>query len=209
MHETPQYTVEYRKVKHPRLEFKTGTLLMILPKTGWTPEQVLEKYGGWIKRKQATINAAVQQTAEKAITSDRTDKMLKTLVKRFAEAAQKDLNAKINKLYFRQMKTKWASHSQNNNLTINRLLKFLPEDLIRYIVYHETAHNLERRHTETFWALISKRYPDYPAKEKSLLTYWFLIQKQIAWFDSGWRCPRSQNHLSKRPEKMGPENEGC
>jgi hypothetical protein len=78
------------------------------------------------------------------------------------------------------MKTKWASHSQNNNLTINRLLKFLPEDLISYIVYHETAHNLERRHTENFWVLISKRYPDYPAKEKSLLTYWFLIQEQIA-----------------------------
>ena len=180
MPEAPQYAVEYRKVKHPRLEFKTGTLLMILPKTGWTPEQVLEKYAGWIRRKQATINAAVQQTAEEAIVRTRTDKMLKTLVYRFAEAAQKDLNTKINKIYFRQMKTKWASHSQNNNLTINRLLKFLPDDLISYIVYHETAHNLERRHTETFRALISKQYPDYPAKEKSLLTYWFLIQEQIA-----------------------------
>jgi hypothetical protein len=180
MPEAPQYTVEYRKVKHPRLEFKTGTLLMILPKAGWTPEQVLEKYKGWIKRKQATIDAAIQQTAEETIMRTRTDKMLKTLVNRFAEAAQKDLNTKVNKIYFRQMKTKWASHSQNDNLTINKLLKFLPEDLIRYIVYHETAHDLERRHTETFWALIRRRHPDYRAKEKSLLTYWFLIQEQIA-----------------------------
>jgi hypothetical protein len=177
MPEATQYAVEYRKVKHPRLEFRTGTLLMILPKTGWTPEQVFQKYSGWIKRKQAAINAAVQQTTEEAIVHTRTEKMLRTLVNRFVEAAQKDLNTRINNIYFRQMKTKWASHSQNNNLTINRLLKFLPEDLISYIVYHETAHNLERRHTETFWALISKRYPDYPAKEKDLLTYWFLIQE--------------------------------
>ena len=56
MPENPQYTVEYRNVKHPRCEFKTGSLLIVLPKKGWTPEQVLEKYGEWIKRKQATIN---------------------------------------------------------------------------------------------------------------------------------------------------------
>jgi hypothetical protein len=180
MPETLQYTVEYRKVKHPRLEFKTGTLLMILPKTGWTPERVFEKYAGWIKRKQTAISAAVQQTAKETIVGTRTDKMLRHLVNRFAEAAQKDLNTKINRIYFRQMKTKWASHSQNHNLTINRLLRFLPDDLISYIVYHETAHSLERRHTENFWALVSKRYPDYSAKEKSLLAYWFLIQKQIA-----------------------------
>src|SRR3990170_1259318 len=103
MPNSTEYTVEYRKVKHPRLEFKTGTLLMILPKTGWTPEQVLEKYGGWIKRKQATINTAIQQTAEKTIIDTRTEKMLRTLVNRCVEAAQKDLNTKINKLYFKKM----------------------------------------------------------------------------------------------------------
>src|SRR4030067_894161 len=104
MPNSTEYTVEYRNVKHPRLEFKTGTLLMILPKTGWTPEQVLEKYGGWEKRTHATI--------------------------------------------------------KNNNLTINTLLKFLPEDLISYIVYHETAHNIERKHNETFWNLINRKHPD-------------------------------------------------
>ena len=180
MPETPEYIVEYRKVKHPRLEYKTGTLLMILPRTGWTPQQVLEKYAGWIKRKQATIQSAIQQSTETTIVTTRTGKMLKHLVNRYAETAQKDLNTKINKIYFRQMRTKWASHSQNNNLTINTLLKYLPEDLINYVVYHETAHNIERKHNENFWALIKRKHADFPAKEKNLLTFWFLIQKQIA-----------------------------
>jgi hypothetical protein len=170
-------TVEYRNVKHPRLEFKTGTLLMILPKTGWTPEQVLEKYGRWIKRKQATINTAIQQTTESKIDKTRTEKDLRNLVMQFAFASQNELNTRINKIYFRKMKTKWASHSQNNNLTINTFLKFLPEDLISYIIYHETAHNIERKHNQNFWNLISRRHPDFEAKEKNLLTYWFLIQK--------------------------------
>ena len=177
MPETPQYTFEYRNVKHPRCEFKTGSLLIVLPKNGWTAEQVLEKYGEWIKRKQATINTAVQQTNGTALIKDRTDKELRTLVQKYAEAAQKDLNTKINKIYYRKMTTKWASHSQNNNLTVNTLLKFLPEDLISYIIYHETAHSLERKHNEKFWTLVSRRFPDYAGKEKGLLTYWFLIQK--------------------------------
>src|SRR4030067_437799 len=94
MPKNPQYTVEYRKVKHPRLEFKTGALLMILPKTGWTPEQVLEKYGGWIKRKQATINIAIQQTTQTTINKTRTGKELRNLInKKFP-----DHNAKENDL---------------------------------------------------------------------------------------------------------------
>jgi hypothetical protein len=178
MPENPtEYTVEYRNVKHPRLEYKTGTLLIILPKTGWTPEQVLEKYSGWIKRKQTTINTALQQTNEANLTTTRTDKMLKHLVNRYAETAQNELNTKINKIYFRKMKTKWASHSKNNNLTINTLLKYLPEDLISYIIYHETAHNIERKHNETFWRLINKKHPDYQTKEEQLLSYWFLTQE--------------------------------
>jgi len=177
MPNTQDYKVEYRNVKHPRCEFKTGTLLIILPKTGWTPQQVLEKYGEWIKRKQATINTAIQQTMEAAIVKPITDSEMRMLVHRYAEAAQKDLNTKINKIYFREMKTKWASHSKKNNLTVNTLLKFLPEDLISYIIYHETAHSLERKHNDNFWNLLKKKQPDYSAKEKNLLTCWFLIQK--------------------------------
>jgi predicted metal-dependent hydrolase len=178
--ETPMYTVEYRNVKHPRLEYKTGTLLMILPKTGWTPEQVLEKYGGWIKRKQTTITSAIQQKTQATINKTRSVKDLKNIVKQFAFTAQKELNTRINKIYLREMKTKWASHSQNNNLTVNTLLKFLPEDLISYVIYHETAHNLERKRNENFWNIINKKFPDHNEKENDLLTYWFLIQESTA-----------------------------
>lgn len=178
MPENPEYTVEYRNVKHPRCEFKTGSLLIVLPKKGWTPDHVLEKYGEWIKLKQATINTAVQQTSVATLVKNRTDKELKSLVQQYAQAAQKELNTRINKIYFRKMTTKWASHSQNNNLIINTQLKYLPEDLISYIVYHETAHNLERKHNDNFWALVSRRYPKHNDKEKDLLIYWFLIQKE-------------------------------
>ena len=172
-----QYTLDYRNVKHPRLEFKTGTLLLILPKHYKSEKQTLEKYQKWIQKKQLTINNALEEAKTKAINQTKTEKELRTLVTQTAQNYQTELNTKINKIYFRKMKTKWASHSKNGNLTINTLLKYLPENVVEYIIYHEIAHSIERKHNEKFWNLISKKFKDYPTKEKDLLTYWFLIQK--------------------------------
>jgi len=173
------YTLAYRNVKHPRLEFKTGTLLLVLPKTHKNPKQTLEKYRKWIQRKQQTINKALQEAKTKTINQTRTEKELKSLVNQMVQHFQTELNTHINKIIYRKMKTKWASHSRNNNVTVNRLLKYLPQDLIEYIIYHETTHAIERKHNQNFWNHINKKHPDYETKEKDLLTYWFIIQKTM------------------------------
>jgi len=179
MDKETEYTIAYRDVKHPRLEFKTGTLLLILPKTHKNPKQTLEKYKKWIQRKQQTINKALQEAKTKTINQTRTEKQLKALVNTLVQTYQKELDTRINKIIYRKMKTKWASHSRNNNLTVNTLLKYLPDNLIEYIIYHETTHAIERKHNQNFWSNINKKFPDYETKEKDLLTYWFLIQKTI------------------------------
>ena len=172
-----QYALDYRNVKHPRLEYKTGTLLLILPKHYKSEKQTLEKYQNWIQKKQLTINKALEEAKTKTINQTRTDKELRNLVKQNAQNYQRELDTRIGKIYFKKMRTKWASHSKNRNLTINTLLKYLPENIIEYIIYHEIAHSIERKHNEKFWNLINKKFKDYPTKEKDLLTYWFLIQK--------------------------------
>ena len=175
----PEYTIIYRNIKHPRLEYKTGTLTLILPRTHKNPEQILQKYQKWIKRKQQTIQEALEQAKTKTLIHNRTEKQLKQLVNTLAQNYQKELNTHINKILYRKMKTKWASHSKNNNLTINTLLKYLPQNLIEYIIYHEITHSIERKHNEKFWRIITKKFPDYKTKEKDLLTYWFIIQKTL------------------------------
>lgn len=173
-----KYTVAYRDVKHPRLEFKTGTLLVVLPRGKEKPEQALEKYRGWINRKQQIIDAALKETPSRNLDTKRDENQLRLLVTRLAQTAEASLHTTVNEVRFRRMRTKWASHSNNNNLTVNTLLKFLPATLIEYVVFHEVAHGIERRHNSSFWRLIDKQFPDYEAKEKDLLTYWFLVQKQ-------------------------------
>jgi len=171
------YTVDFRNVKHPRLEYKTGTLLLILPKTSQNEKQILQKYQKWIHKKEHTIRKALEEAKTKNLNLNRTDKELRNLIHSLAQNYQAELNTKINKIIYRKMKTKWASHSKNNNLTVNTLLKYLPQDIIEYVTYHEIAHAIERKHNEKFWNIITKKFPDYETKEKDLLTYWFRIQQ--------------------------------
>jgi predicted metal-dependent hydrolase len=177
MDKNTEYTVDYRDVKHPRLEFKTGTLLLVLPKTYKSEKETLEKYKKWIQKKELVIGKALEETQAKNLNLNRTDKELRSLIHSLAQNYQTELNTKISKIYFRKMRTKWASHSQNGNLTINTLMKYLPENLIEYIIYHEITHSIERKHNEKFWNLINSKFKDCQNKEKDLLTYWFLIQK--------------------------------
>jgi predicted metal-dependent hydrolase len=174
-----EYNVDYRNIKHPRLEYKTGTLLLILPKSYKDEKATLEKYKKWIQKKELVIRKALEETQAKNLNLNRTCKEIRSLILALAQSYQTELCTKIDKIYFKKMKTKWASHSRNGNLTVNTLLKYLPQDLIEYIIYHEITHSLERKHNERFWNIINKKFKDFQTKEKDLLTYWFIIQKTI------------------------------
>ncbi len=170
------YNVDYRDIKYPRLEYKTGTLLLVLPKNYQKKEQLLQKHQKWIQRRNQTIQKALQQANNKKLNNRKLDQ-LKAIVDITIQQAHKQHECGINKVFYRRMKTKWASLSRNNNLTINTLLKFLPQDLIKYVIYHELTHTTQRKHNTTFWKLIGRKYPNHQTKEKQLLSYWFQIQR--------------------------------
>jgi predicted metal-dependent hydrolase len=169
------YNVAYRDVKHPRLEYKTGTLFLILPKNDPNQKQILQKHQKWIHQKEQAIQNALKEAKTKTL-NNLAEKDLKTLVTSLVQTYQKELHTKINKIYFRRMKTKWASHSRNHNLTVNTLLKHLPQNLIDYIIYHETAHALERKHNERYWKIVQRKFRDPKRMESDLMIYWFLIK---------------------------------
>lgn len=76
---------------------------------------------------------------------------------------------------FRKMKRRWASCDLSGKLTFNRLLKFLPLELIRYVVIHELCHLIVKSHKEEFWHLVQKICPDFKEKEKLLAAYAFKL----------------------------------
>ena len=174
-----EYTVDYRNVKYPRLEFKTGSLLLVLPRDYRNEEDVLKKHQKWIRKKTQTINNALHRAKHKQLNLKRTRDELRNLVQSSIQNFECELRTKVGKLFFRKMRTKWASYSKNGNLTINTQLRFLPKELIEYVIFHEMTHALEKRHNDTFWKIVNRKYPHYKDKEQELLIHWFLIQKKL------------------------------
>lgn len=173
---TIDYEVAYRDVKYPRLEYKTGSLFLVLPK-GYRDETVLlEKHREWITEKERVIEKALEQAEEKNLNLQRTKQELRQLVSTTIGNYIEQYDFQVDKIFCKKMRTKWGSFSCNNNLTVNTMLKYLPKELIRYVIFHELVHSLERKHNEGFWRVISREFPTHRNLEGALLAYWFLIQ---------------------------------
>ncbi|MEN4005852.1 MAG: M48 family metallopeptidase [Methanobacteriaceae archaeon] len=174
-----EYKIIHRDIKYPRLELKTGDLFIIVPQNFENPEKLINKHEKWIYTKLSIIKRSMKDSKDKKLNKNRTEEELRYLVDFFADEMSIALEVEIKNIRFRLMKTKWGSCSSRGNININKLLKYLPEDLIRYVVFHEMAHLIEQNHNKNFWIIISKKFPDYEMMEKELLDYWFLIQTEL------------------------------
>lgn len=167
------FITKYRNIKFPRLEFKSGELEAIMPYCK-DPNGILEKYMNWIRRKQEFIISCLE-AAKKLETVKRKKEQLELLVDKTLKRYSMDFGLQVNKVFYRKMRTKWASCSSNQNLTINTMMRHLPKRHIEYILYHELVHMIEKKHNDRFWKLISKKFKNHRKIEMSLFSYWFLL----------------------------------
>jgi predicted metal-dependent hydrolase len=171
------YKVSYRDIKYPRVELKTGNLLFVLP-FGYKSDIFFEKHKNWINKKINFIEECLDSAKNKKLV-ERTEEDFKRLINELTGDVSPELKVEINRIYFRKMKTKWASLSQLKKLSVNRFMKYLPEHLIAYIIFHELVHVIERKHNNRFWEIVGERYKNYQELEKELFEYWFKVSEII------------------------------
>ncbi|MBS1551968.1 MAG: DUF45 domain-containing protein [Bacteroidetes bacterium] len=163
-----------RNIKYPRLEFKTGELLLILPH-GKEPAELTEKYSGWIKDKELFIKSALLESKKKKLHNRELNE-LKKLVFDLIEIYSDELGVSSERVAFRNITSKWASCSKYGNLVFNTDMKYLPSRLISYIVFHEMVHMISRKHNAKFWEVINTKYENHKELERELFVYWFRIK---------------------------------
>ncbi len=173
------YKVVRRNIKYPRLEIKTGNLVVVAPKEHtFDVDSFVNRNIHWIEKKLEFIRN-IKYRFRNLKLNEKSLEDLKNLVFLKVQNISKEIGVNPNRIRFLEMKTKWGSCSSNGNITFNKLLRFLPEEIIEYVVYHEMCHLRNLKHDKEFWKLIKKRYSEYKKMEEKLLGYWFLIENNL------------------------------
>jgi len=168
-----RYRVLRRPVKYARLELRGSELWIIIPKDA-DLSKVIKENRKWIIQQSRLVEEA-QKLASTLEIVPRTRKKFRALVERLVSEYASILNVKVNKVFIRKMKNSWASCSSAGNISISREARYLPEKLIRYIIYHEVCHLVRWRHDQVFHELISKFFPDYEKLDLQLHAYWIKL----------------------------------
>jgi predicted metal-dependent hydrolase len=171
-----EYQVIYRKVKYARLEIKNGDLRLIMPNGTLNHEEIIRKNQDWIGKKLSRMKKQLEEAQNKEINYNRSNEEFRSLIISYMEKKLKEMRFKVNKVRFRSMKSRWGSCSAEGNISINTRLQYLPTELIEYVVFHELAHLMERKHNKNFWNIIAQEFPDYKRWEDELSLYWLRVK---------------------------------
>ena len=168
------YRAEMRRVKVPSLEFNSGQMTLILPEAA-NPDEALKKNIRWIGQVHARVMHALQEARKKDLRK-RSQEEFRQLVWDYAEKCSTELGVDFYKIRFKKLHEKWASCDTAGNLTVNTLLKRLPDHLVEYVIYHEIVHRLEMNHGKNFWKHMAAKYPDRGRMDMELFVYWLMVE---------------------------------
>ena len=59
------------------------------------------------------------------------------------------------------------------------------EQVQGYVIFHEMAHSIERKHTERFWKIVARRFKCHQKMENELMIYWFLLKQKYTYSRTG------------------------
>ena len=171
------YRVDFRRVKEPSLEFNSNQMTMIIPEAA-NPDEAVNKHMDWIAQVHASIIHALHEAKKKDLKS-KTQEVFRQQVWDYAEKCSAELGVDFYKIKFKKMDEKWASCDTHGNLTVNTLMKQLPDYLIEYVIFHEIVHRVEMNHGKNFWKIMRQKYPDHGSIDLELFVYWLMVEKVI------------------------------
>jgi predicted metal-dependent hydrolase len=76
-----------------------------------------------------------------------------------------------NKVFVRNLKSRWGSCSHKDNISLNMKLMALPEEMLDYVILHELVHTRIRNHSKRFWKELDRLVGDARALDLKLKRY--------------------------------------
>jgi predicted metal-dependent hydrolase len=77
-------------------------------------------------------------------------------------------NFSWERVAIRNQKSRWGSCSQKGNINFNYKIALLPAHLADYVIVHEMCHLKEFNHSQKFWDLVARVFPNHTELRKEL-----------------------------------------
>jgi len=98
----------------------------------------------------------------KSIINEWYRRKLKETVPSLIEKWKKKMNVQVKEFGIKKMKTKWGTcNRQAKRIWLNLELAKKPAECLEYVVVHEMAHLLEKKHNDRFISLMSEFMPKW------------------------------------------------
>lgn len=98
------------------------------------------------------------------------------LIPRLAELSKKT-GFRFRRTFIKRQKTRWASCSRHQSISLNTKLLFLPPELVDYVLIHELCHVAEMNHSRKFWSILAHHCPGYRPLDTRLREAWKLLPR--------------------------------
>ena len=116
---------------------------------------------------QAAYNPALQNLRP-IIENHLRNASTKELIERVKELGG---SFKYKKVQVREQKSRWGSCSGKGTISLNWRLIQTPYYVRDYLIIHELAHTVHMNHSDKFWELVEKHFPNYYAAQRWLRLY--------------------------------------
>ncbi len=107
---------------------------------------------------------------------NRTEEELKEIIEKYvAKYEDEFIRPKIS---IRSINGVWGRCSKSKDkLTFNPVMKYISEEYIEFIVYHEMIHTYCLNHNPPFFRKMKERYPNYRQMDRELRMWEYLLEK--------------------------------
>lgn len=84
---------------------------------------------------------------------------------------------KYHRTFVKRPRTRWASCSRHQSISLNAKLLFLPPELVDYVIVHELCHLVEMNHSKRFWGLVARHSPGFHKLDSRLREMWKVVPR--------------------------------
>lgn len=113
---------------------------------------------------------------------ERTLDELKEIVEKYINK-YKEKFPNVKKVRYKPINGVWGKCNNNKDtLTFNPVLKYLSEEYIEHIVYHEMVHTYCLNHNPPFQRKMIERYPNWRTMEHNFTFWVYLLNKNDIFF---------------------------